>query len=89
MLGHGKYPHFLVKVETESGDSLKFQVAPYTHAQVLLERSLMGPLYSCYNYNEYLFRCLDVSGSIAGEPLNSETLGSGYGNFEYTWGLGL
>lgn len=86
----GQYPHFLVNCRNEGGDFLKVRAAPYAHNQVLLERPLLqNRLWSCYNYNEYLFRTAEVSGRIGGRPLRADALSPGYGNCEYTWGLGL
>jgi hypothetical protein len=89
VLGTGSYPHFLVSTAAENGDFLRFRAVPYTHTQILLERPLLGPLSSVYNYNEYPFAIEDLSGSIDGKPISSALLGPGYGNCEYTWGLGL
>lgn len=89
ILGNASYPQFLVSAITENGEFLRFRAVPYAHAQVLLERPLLGPLWSLYNFNEYLFDIEDLSGSIDGKQINSSLIGPGYGNCEYTWGLGV
>jgi hypothetical protein len=89
ILDNGDYPNFLVSATSENGEFLRFRADSYTHAQVLLERSVLGPLWSLYNYNEYLFNIEDLTGSIDGKTINSSLIGSGYGNCEYTWGLGV
>lgn len=88
-LGRGPYPDFQVACYNEDGDFLQYRALSYAHAQVLLDRPLVGQLHSRYNYNEYLFRVEDLSGVIAGEPVDGGSLGQGYGNCEYTWGAGL
>jgi hypothetical protein len=89
ILSNGSHPSFHVSAEAENGDFIRFRTATYTHAQVLLERKLLGPLWSKYNYNEYIFRIEELEGSIGGESISLAQLGPGYGNCEYTWGLGL
>lgn len=89
ILGHGPYPDFLVSCRHGSNDYLQFRAVSHAHAQVLLDRPLLGPLSSRYNYNEYLFRIEELAGAIGGQPLPTEELGTGFGNCEYTWGLGL
>ncbi|KPK05915.1 MAG: hypothetical protein AMJ56_15295 [Anaerolineae bacterium SG8_19] len=89
ILSNAAYPHFLVSATAENGDFLRFRAVPYTHAQVLLERQLFGPLSSTYNYNEYLFNINELVGSIDGKPISSSLIGPGFGNCEYTWGLGV
>lgn len=89
LLGHGPYPDFLVTCRRDNGDHFQFRAVSHAHTQVLLDRPLLGPLSSRYNYNEYLFRTEELSASIGGETLGAEQLGAGFGNCEYTWGLGL
>lgn len=89
LLGHGPYPDFLVSCRRAGGDFFQFRAVSHAHTQVLLDRSLLGPLSSRYNYNEYLFRIEDLAASIGGNELGPEQLGTGFGNCEYTWGLGL
>jgi hypothetical protein len=51
---------------------------------------MLGGLWSSrYNYNEYLFRMGDLEGMVRGKAINESTVGKGWGNLEYTWGLGL
>ena len=89
LLGHGPYPDFLVSCRRTGGDFVQFRAVSHAHTQVLLDRPLLGPLSSRYNYNEYLFRIEDLAVSIGGESLGPAQLGTGFGNCEYTWGLGL
>jgi hypothetical protein len=42
-----------------------------------------------WSYNEYMFRMANLNGRIAGQPINAATMGQGFGNLEYSWGLGL
>lgn len=85
---NSRYPNFTVHCTTTTGDSLTYHTRSYSHNQVIMERPL-GRWDSLYNYNEYLFRVDDLTGRVAGRPLSPRTLGTGYGNCEYTWGLGL
>jgi hypothetical protein len=89
ILGGASYPQFLVSTAAENGDFLRFRAVPYTHTQMLMERPLLGPVSSVYNYNEYLFAIEDLTGSIDGRHINLSLLGPGYGNCEYSWGLGV
>jgi len=89
ILSNGSHPKFIVSAKAENGDFIRFLAGTYTHAQVLLERRMLGPLSSMYNYNEYLFRIEQLEGSIGGKPISSSQVGPGFGNCEYSWGLGL
>jgi hypothetical protein len=84
-----RYPQFHVHCHSDNGDHFSFTANPYAHTQFLLDRQLVGPVSSRFNYNEYLFGVADLAGSVAGETINEATIGKGYGNCEYTWGLGL
>lgn len=88
-LGLGPYPHFLVACRAEDGDFIQFRAIPYSHTQVRLERSRLGGWRSHYNYNEYPFRIVDLVAKMDGRMIRPAELGSGFGNCEYTWGLGL
>ena len=87
---NGSYPQFVVYCQAENDDFLSFRLHPYAHNQVVLERpKLKRRWWSLYNYNEYLFRTEALTGRIGGKPLDTEAMSPGYGNLEYTWGLGL
>lgn len=89
LLGLGPYPHFLVACSADNGDFIQYRAVPYSHTQVLLQRSRVGPWKSRYNYNEYPFRIVDLMAQVDGTMIRPAELGPGYGNCEYTWGLGL
>jgi len=90
LLNQQKHPHFLVDCRSPYGDFLSFRAVPYEHAQFLLRRPLLnGRFHSTYNYNEYLFQAQDVDGFVAGKRITAQTVGNGFGNCEYTWGLGI
>lgn len=87
---NGAYPQFTVYCEAEDGDYLSYRLLPYAHNQVVLERPRPARRWwSLYNYNEYVFRTGDLTGRIGGKPLDVRAMSPGYGNLEYTWGLGL
>ncbi len=89
-LNGSEFPEFDVTCRANSGDHFSFRLLPHAHAQVLLDRRIFGGLwFSRYNYNEYLFRMGNVQGEIAGMKLTPQTVGNGWGNIEYTWGMGL
>lgn len=84
------FPYFEVRAGDPSGDYLNFRAAPYSRANMTLDRPLFGGwLRSHWNYNEYLFRMEEVNGRVNGQTVTLETMGQGFGNLEYTWGLGL
>lgn len=84
------HPQFIVYCAAENGDFLSYRLLPYAHNQVILERpQLQRRWWSLYNYNEYVFRTADLTGQIGGKPLDARRMSPGYGNLEYTWGLGL
>jgi hypothetical protein len=83
-------PEFTVECHSAAGDHIAYRVEPYGHAQLKLGRRLFGGLYhSGFNYNEYMFRVRDLTGQVGGRPLNSATVGNGFGNIEYAWGFGV
>ena len=85
-----KYPTFTVECSSPAGDFIRFEIVPYTHLQILVDHPLMnGRWFSRFNYNEYPFRVANLEGVAGGRALDSKTLGQGFGNCEYTWGLGL
>ncbi len=87
--GNG-YPIFTVECTSPGGDFIRFKVVPYSHLQYLLKRPVLGGLgNSCFNYNEFPFQIAELEGVIDGTVINRETLGEGFGNCEYTWGLFL
>lgn len=87
---NGSYPQFTAYCEAENGDFISYRLLPYAHNQVVLERRKMGLRWlSLYNYNEYVFRTADLTGRIGGKSLDVKGMSPGYGNLEYTWGVGL
>ena len=86
----GKYPGFTVACSAPGGDFIRFEVVPHSHLQYLLERPILrGRRLSYFNYNEYPFRVANLEGVINGKALDPQSLGEGFGNCEYTWGLFL
>jgi hypothetical protein len=84
------YPAFMVECRSAAGDFIRYRIESYGHAQLKLERRVLrGLLRSGFNYNEYMFRVQDLSGVVGGRDLTKANLGNGFGNIEYTWGLGL
>jgi hypothetical protein len=88
VLGRAEHPHFEVSARNKEGDFLQFTAVPTARTGFFLERSI-GSRRSHWNYNEYPFRMENVEGRIQGRTINRETMGQGFGNLEYTWGLGL
>jgi hypothetical protein len=85
-----EFPEFMVECRSAAGDVLRYRIEPYGHARLTLDRRLLGGLWrSGFNYNEYMFRIRDLTGQVGGRPVNSSTVGNGFGNIEYTWGLGV
>jgi hypothetical protein len=85
-----EYPEFTVECRSAAGDLLAYQIEPYGHAGLKLDRGLFGGLWqSTFNYNEYMFRVRDLRGQVGGRPVNASTVGNGFGNIEYTWGFGV
>ncbi|MCA9872886.1 MAG: hypothetical protein KC441_04510, partial [Anaerolineales bacterium] len=90
-LGHnGDHPHFSVEVSNKQGDFVAFRAAPYGHANLYLERQVLGGwLRTHWNYNEFMFRMEELRGQVNGRAISKETMGQAFGSLEYTWGLGL
>jgi hypothetical protein len=87
---NGQLPRFAVSCEAGNGDYLLLEALPYAHHQVLLDRPLLrGRWQSRYNYNEYVVRSSSLTGRLNRRPLDMPRYGQGYGNMEYSWGLGL
>ncbi|WP_435319534.1 hypothetical protein [Haloarchaeobius sp. TZWSO28] len=90
LLGSGEHPDFDVRVENEAGDYVRFVARTYGHARNWLDRPrLGGRLASHWSYNEFLFRMTGLAGRVGGTPIDSESLGTGFGTLEYSTGLGL
>ncbi|WP_253737262.1 hypothetical protein [Halohasta salina] len=86
----GPHPHFEVEVSDGNGNHVAFTATSYGHARNYIDRSILGGLTeSHWSYNEYLFRIDDLTGVVEGKPINSETMGQGFGTLEYACGLGL
>lgn len=88
VMGRGEHPHFEVSTRNKQGDFLRFTAVPYERTGFYLERPLWRGQ-SHWSYNEYLFRTENVQGQIQGRHINQASMGQGFGNLEYTWGLGL
>ncbi|MCI0394962.1 MAG: hypothetical protein L0332_15065 [Chloroflexi bacterium] len=83
-------PAFAVECRSSAGDFIRYRIEPYGHAQLTLDRPLLRGLWrSTFNYNEYMFRVRELSGNVGGRPLGTSRPGNGFGNIEYTWGMGL
>ncbi len=84
-----KYPNFRVACHSANGDFLEYTAVSHAHTQFLLDEKIFANLLrSRFNYNEYLFKVDGLNGRINGKPITSHTFGPGWGNLEYTWGLG-
>ena len=83
------HPEFLVTARNGRGDWLSFRTESHGHAGFGVHRPVAGPLQTHWAYNEYMYRMVDLNGMVSGQPVNSATMGQGYGNVEYTWGVGL
>lgn len=90
VLDRGPHPWFEVEARNKAGDRFSFLAASHGHARFYIDRPLLGGrLTSHWTYNEYIFRMEQLGGCVAGRDINRQTMGQGYGNMEYTWGLGL
>lgn len=89
-LGSGPHPSFEVEARNGLGDSFAFFAATQSHARFYIDRPILGgKLTSHWTYNEYIIRMENLRGRVAGREISAATKGQGYGNIEYTWGLGL
>jgi hypothetical protein len=88
LLSDKPYPDFLIECRSSAGDYLTYRAVSYSHAQVLLDERILKVVPMRYNYNEYMFQIEDLAGQVGGRPVNKKTVGQGFGNIEYTWGLG-
>ncbi len=87
---NGSHPDFLVSARSKNGDFIKFFANSYDHAPQSLSRRIFGgKLRTHWSYNEYMFRMENLEGRVGGQVINHQTKGNGFGNVEYTWGLGL
>ena len=88
--GNGSHPKFDLSVRNKQGDHISFLINTYGHTNLYLDRSVLGNFVRTHwNYNEFMFRMEQLQGSVQGKPISYETMGQGFGNIEYTWGLGL
>ena len=79
-----------MQVSNKQGDFVNFRAAPYGHANLYIDRPLLGGwLRSHWNYNEFMFRMVGLNGRVQNKPITQDTMGQGFGSLEYTWGLGL
>lgn len=87
---NGSHPDFLISAQSKNGDFIKFLARSYDHAPQTLSRKIFGGnLRTHWSYNEYMFRMEGLQGQVNGQMVNHQTRGNGFGNVEYTWGLGL
>lgn len=90
LFGLGPYPQFDVRVSNDQGDHLSFRAETYGHTSNYIDRPILGNRAEIHwNYNEYMFRMVNLNGRVSGRPITRETMGQNYGNLEYAWGLGL
>lgn len=90
ILDQGPLPQFDVQVSNKAGDALSFRAAPYGHTHLYIDRPVWGGSRETHwSYNEYMFRMMNLNGRVDGRPISRETMGQGFGNLEYAWGLGL
>ena len=90
LLDNGAHPDFLVHAYSKNGDYVKFIAHCKGHATQSLGRSILGGRVNTYwSYNEYMFRMGDLTGRVGDKSVNHQTMGNGFGNLEYTWGIGL
>lgn len=86
----GKHPDFAVEVSNKQGDFLQFQANVQGHTRFYIDRPILGGRKETHwSYNEYMFRMAGLNGRIGDKLINQETMGQGFGNLEYSWGLGL
>ena len=84
------HPSFEIEARNSQGDSIAFHASTNGHARFYLDRPLLGGrLTSHWSYNEYVFHMEQLRGTIQGREISQKTMGQGYGNIEYTWGLGF
>lgn len=90
VFGQGEHPDFRVRARNQSGDTVEFVASSYGHARSYIERPLLrDQTRTHWTYNEYLVRLEDLEGRVNGRPVNTRTMGQGFGTLEYSWGLGL
>ncbi len=90
LLERGPYPQFQVQVRNRQGDFLNFLAETYGHSHFYIDRPVLGGrLESHWTYNEFMFRMVGLQGSVSGREITHQTMGQGFGNLEYAWGLGL
>jgi len=86
----GPFPQFDVQVSNDQGDHLSFLAQTYGHACNFIDRPILRNRAEIHwNYNEFMFRMTNLNGRISGKEITYETMGQGFGNLEYAWGLGL
>lgn len=90
LLHQGPHPKFAITARNRQGDYLQFLADTYGHSRYTIDRPVLGGLLqSHWDYNEYMFRMVDLDGRIGDRAITAGTVGQGYGNLEYAWGLGL
>lgn len=90
VLDSGSHPRFAVHVRNKQDDFVKFVATPYNHVRNYIDHPFLhGLAKSHYTHNEYLFRTEKLEGRVGGRKVTEKMMGRGFGNLEYTWGLGL
>ncbi len=86
----GPHPDFAVEVSNKQGDFLRFRADVRGHTHLYIDRPVLGGRKETHwTYNEFMFRMQELDGRIGDKIINKETMGQGFGNLEYSWGLGL
>ena len=90
LLNQGPHPQFAIEVENDRGDYLSFLADTYGHTRFYIDRPVFGnKLETHWTYNEYMFRMANLIGRLSDKEISYDTMGQGFGNLEYSWGLGL
>ena len=89
LFDRGKYPWFQITATNKQNDYFKILYSSHGHTQFLLDHAILNQFrISRFNYNEYMLKVEKMKAKIGGTELKLEEIGPGYGNMEYTWGLG-
>jgi len=84
----GRHPRFAVNCRRKNGGFIQFRLVPYDRTQYKMETPMFKErLHTQFAYNVYLSEVEGLSGSLGDRSLTPQTLGRGYGNCEYTWGM--
>lgn len=81
---------FYVEGRMSNGEFIRLKLKPHGHSRFTMKKKFLRNLLTTkYTYNEYMIKVVGFSGSIMNRKVSVKSLGNGWGNVEYTYGISL